>query len=502
MTTNPPSEDPRDDRQSPSGEIHTCYNCFAEFAWEPTIHDGEEFCCSGCVEGGPCICTYDGPPKPVDEAVEPTAVISEDEIDFDEFDLEKIAHREVLIEAIDELPQQLQQIARLRVSSPAPLGEIARDVQLSADEAEQYLTQAQAIIGRTLGPEYVIEYIEESVRRQPTVTRSVVEESATVAETAVEPLSIVEPAEELDESDLSAAIRAPLEALTAPLLGASGDDSETATAQNTIREALRDASAIFRLAAERLGEDPDEHPLRRLLADETSDEIKIIAEGLTQPAMYLVALDELESTRWARVDSKEENRTIFAVEAASSSALVRDVMGLEAPFRPTRLVVRDNEIEIALPAEASTGVVSTAPTLTPAGDAPQVKTQPVFELGADAFFGARHFVTMNGVQGPPHHHSFRVEALMNAPAQDSDGVVLGFGDARKLLEDIVLDYNESLLNTIEPFITIQPTSENIAKVIFDRLKSQLNANDIRLKQVRVWESPTNSASYSDAVLAV
>jgi len=498
MTTNPPNEEPRDDSSSdsgPSGDVHTCYNCFAEFSWEPTIHDGEEFCCSGCVEGGPCICTYDGPPKPVEEAAEPTAVISDDEIDFDEYDLEKIAHREVLVEAIEELPVELQQIARLRVASAAPLGEIARDLQLSAEEAEQYLTQAQAILTRTLGPEYIIEYIEEGVRHQRVAPEPVAETPAPQPEPVAEPTPTA-----VDESDLSAAIRAPLEALTAPLLGASGDDSETATAQNTIREALRDASAIFRLAAERLGEDPDEHPLRRLLADETSDEIKIIADGLTEPAMYLVALDGLESTRWARVDSKEENRTIFAVEAASSSALVRDVMGLEAPFRPTRLVVRDNEIEIALPAEASTGVAESSPT--PAADAPNVKTQPLFELGADAFFGARHFVTMSGVQGPPHHHSFRVEALMNAPAQDSDGVVLGFGEARKLLEDIVLDYNESLLNTIEPFTSIQPTSENIAKVIFDRLKSQLNANEIRLKQVRVWESPTNSASYSDAVLAV
>ena len=74
--------------------------------------------------------------------------------------------------------------------------------------------------------------------------------------------------------------------------------------------------------------------------------------------------------------------------------------------------------------------------------------------------------------------------------------------ARKLVEGIVLDYNESLLNTIEPFTTIQPTSENIAKVIFERFKSDLNSNEIRLKQVRVWESPTNSASYSDAVLAI
>jgi 6-pyruvoyltetrahydropterin/6-carboxytetrahydropterin synthase len=214
-----------------------------------------------------------------------------------------------------------------------------------------------------------------------------------------------------------------------------------------------------------------------------------------------VELDGLASTRWARVESKEDTRTIFAVEAVSSSALVRDVMGLEQPFRPVRLIVRDNEIEIELPIEASTGAPA-VPASPVVGEPANIRTQPVFELGADAFFGARHFVTMGGVQGPPHHHSFRVEALMDAPAQDSDGVVLGFGEARRLVEDIVLDYNESLLNTVEPFTTLQPTSENIAKVIFDRLKSQLNTNDIRLKQVRVWESPTNSAAYSDAVLAI
>ena len=79
MTTNPPSNDePRDDRSPEHGDDgHTCYNCFAEFSWEPTIHDGEEFCCAGCVEGGPCICTYEGPPQPVEEVLAPTAVASE-----------------------------------------------------------------------------------------------------------------------------------------------------------------------------------------------------------------------------------------------------------------------------------------------------------------------------------------------------------------------------------------------------------------------------------------
>ncbi len=501
MTTPPPINDPGDGQfdVQPAGELHTCYNCFAEFEWAPTIHDGEQFCCAGCVEGGPCICTYEGPPLPVETDQAPTAVISESDPGPAEFTevsttADTSSRRRVLLQAIDVLPDRLQRIARLRITTDAPIGEIARDSDLTASEAELVLQQAQAIIGRILGPEFVIEHIAE----EPGSRRIVIHPDAEPLIPARDPEPEVA-APEMVSSDLSEAIRAPLEALTAPLLGTQshGADDEIAVAQSTIREALRDASAIFRLAAERLGEDPDEHPLRRLLADETADEVRIIANGLTEPALYLAALDGLGSTRWARIESKEDERTIFSVEVASSSALVRDVMGLNPPFRPTRLVVHENELQISLPPEASTGLPSADDNFISG-----LKTVPVFELGADAFFGARHFVTMGGVQGPPHHHSYRVEALMESPAQDGDGVVIGFGEARKLVEGIVSDYNETLLNTVEPFTELQPTSENIAKVIFDRLKAQLDSDLVRLKQVRVWESPTNSASYSDAVLAI
>ncbi len=503
MTTPPTNDDPNDDQQS--GELHTCYNCFAEFAWAPTIHDGEEFCCSGCVEGGPCICTYYGPPPPAQVEETPAAVVSEglngeedlpEETEQPEETVvgggaETGSRRRILLEAIDELPDRLRRIARRRITSPDPIGEIAHDTELQSSEVEEILRQAQRMISRTLEPEFVVEYIPEVIQTRRMIIRP--DSEPLSPPPAEEPAPVATAA----APDFAEAIRAPFEALTAPLLGAQtvGSDTEIAIAQSTIREALRDASSIFRLAAERLDEDGDDHPLRRLLADETADEFRIIADGLTEPALYLLELDGLASTRWARVESKEEDRTIFAVEVDSTSALVRDVMGLAPPFRPTRLIVHENELQITLPAEASTGIPLAA------GFA-QLRTAPVFELGADAFFGARHFVTMAGVQGPPHHHSYRVEALMESSAQDTDGVVMGFGEARKLVEDIVFEYNETLLNTVEPFTELQPTSENIAKVIFDKLKAQLGSDQIRLKQVRVWESPTNSASYSDAALAI
>jgi len=487
MTTPPEDENTQN---TPDGSVHTCFNCFDEFAWEPTIHDGETYCCSGCVQGGPCICSYEGPPSvhgggQTDDMELVSEVSEPDELTVSE------SHRQVLLEAAHDLPPELQQLVRLRITTDLPIAQLALELGSPLDLVQTQLEQAQRVFDRILGEEFVIEYVAVVEREERPVA---------------EPKVLVEPELPVDREpeatapptsrdDLSGALLAPLEALTSPLLGAEDLHEEAAVAQSTIREALRDASAIFRLAAERLGEEEDGHPLRRLLAEESVEETQIIAEGLSNPAQYLLELDGLSSTKWARIVSKEETRTVFSVESTGSTALVSDLVGLPDPYKPTRLVVRDNEIEIELAEEASvSGVVADGGSMA--------HTRPVFELGADAFFGARHFVTMGGVQGPPHHHSFRVEVLMDAPAQDDDGVVLGFGDARGLIEAIVADYNETLLNTVEPFTTLQPTSENIAKVIFERLKSQINSPEVRLKQVRVWESPTNSASYSDAAVAI
>lgn len=36
-----------------------CANCGVEIPWRPAIHHGQTYCCGGCVQGGPCYCSYD-----------------------------------------------------------------------------------------------------------------------------------------------------------------------------------------------------------------------------------------------------------------------------------------------------------------------------------------------------------------------------------------------------------------------------------------------------------
>ena len=37
----------------------TCVTCDLEMLGNAVFHVGLPFCCSGCVAGGPCICSYD-----------------------------------------------------------------------------------------------------------------------------------------------------------------------------------------------------------------------------------------------------------------------------------------------------------------------------------------------------------------------------------------------------------------------------------------------------------
>ncbi len=49
-----------------------CANCFSGFYWSPVYFEGKPYCCEGCVRGGPCICTYEGPPPRLDAGSGPS----------------------------------------------------------------------------------------------------------------------------------------------------------------------------------------------------------------------------------------------------------------------------------------------------------------------------------------------------------------------------------------------------------------------------------------------
>lgn len=94
-----------------------------------------------------------------------------------------------------------------------------------------------------------------------------------------------------------------------------------------------------------------------------------------------------------------------------------------------------------------------------------------------------------------HGHNWKVEVSVGAEGIDSLGMVMDF----KTLKDEVRGFLEGLdhryLNEIQPFDRTNPSSENLARFIFEGLSKRINRKDLRVKRVKVWESDDACATY-------
>jgi 6-pyruvoyltetrahydropterin/6-carboxytetrahydropterin synthase len=63
-----------------------------------------------------------------------------------------------------------------------------------------------------------------------------------------------------------------------------------------------------------------------------------------------------------------------------------------------------------------------------------------------------------------------------------------------VLEEIDHQY----LNELPAFQNRNPSSENLAHYLYERLGAQLNRNGVKIHRVNVWESDTSCASYYQA----
>lgn len=119
----------------------------------------------------------------------------------------------------------------------------------------------------------------------------------------------------------------------------------------------------------------------------------------------------------------------------------------------------------------------------------------MFELTIKTHFDAAHFlVDYPGECARLHGHSYLVEVTIAGKTLNKIGLLYDFKDLKEKTNEIVSRFDHRYLNEIPPFDKTSPTAENLAKYIFDELKKTI-PQEIGIKQVSVWESPTARLSY-------
>ncbi|MFH1752617.1 MAG: 6-carboxytetrahydropterin synthase QueD [Candidatus Omnitrophota bacterium] len=90
-----------------------------------------------------------------------------------------------------------------------------------------------------------------------------------------------------------------------------------------------------------------------------------------------------------------------------------------------------------------------------------------------------------------HGHNWLVEAAVSSKTLNKNGLLVDFRILKEKLKDILEELDHTNLNELDDFKKKNPTSENIAKYIFDSLKEE----GVSPQRVSVWESDTSCATY-------
>ncbi len=121
----------------------------------------------------------------------------------------------------------------------------------------------------------------------------------------------------------------------------------------------------------------------------------------------------------------------------------------------------------------------------------------MYELTVITQFAAAHQLRkFRGKCEKLHGHNWRIEVSLTGEKLNDAGLLIDFEEIKEATDRILEELDHSFLNELPKFKDQNPSSENIAAYIFEKLGSTLNSNQIKVTKVTAWESDSARASYS------
>ena len=121
----------------------------------------------------------------------------------------------------------------------------------------------------------------------------------------------------------------------------------------------------------------------------------------------------------------------------------------------------------------------------------------MYEIEVRAAFEAAHFIEgYAGKCARLHGHNWEVVAVVRGEKLDTLGMLIDFKILKAELKKVLDEFDHRFLNELEPFAKENPTAENLARKVFERLaSSEIFSGTVKLHAVRVCESPNSSVTY-------
>jgi 6-pyruvoyltetrahydropterin/6-carboxytetrahydropterin synthase len=123
----------------------------------------------------------------------------------------------------------------------------------------------------------------------------------------------------------------------------------------------------------------------------------------------------------------------------------------------------------------------------------------MFEVTVEATFSSGHYLrNYRGKCENPHGHNYKVLVTLIGKELDASGLLLDFKLLKQVMRPVVEYLDHQMINDLEPFTTVNPSAENLAKYFFDETSKQLfemSGGRVSVKQSTIYETDTSMATY-------
>ncbi|MDX8412590.1 MAG: 6-carboxytetrahydropterin synthase QueD [Mariprofundales bacterium] len=120
-----------------------------------------------------------------------------------------------------------------------------------------------------------------------------------------------------------------------------------------------------------------------------------------------------------------------------------------------------------------------------------------FALSVSTEFSAAH--CLRGYEGDCarlHGHNWQVKLTVAADALNGIGIAIDYKRLKSELKAALSDWDHYNLNEVAPFDRINPSSENVARELFQRMHKRFAEDDgIRISQVEIGETCATRVCY-------
>jgi len=122
----------------------------------------------------------------------------------------------------------------------------------------------------------------------------------------------------------------------------------------------------------------------------------------------------------------------------------------------------------------------------------------MFQVSVEETFSAGH--ALRGYKGKcenVHGHNYRVRVTLEGPQLDDVGLLVDFVKVKQVLREIIGRLDHQFVNDLEPFRTVNPSAENMAKYFYEEVMRGVTdlPPGARVREVVLWETETSRAQY-------